>query len=358
MIAGQPTHPHRGAARNRYPVPGGAPTQTPMARFDLVIGGGRRGIHLKLERENPGGSVKDRTARSLISDLERRGLLAPDSVLVESTSGNLGVSLARIARARGLRFVAVVDPGASAESVRRMRSQGATVEVVEDRDRAGGYLLSRLRRVRELCESSARFVWPDQYQNPANPLAHELGTGPEILDQMGGEVEAILVAVSTGGTLAGIARFFRRASPGTRLVAVDAIGSVALGGDAAPRLLTGIGASQRSRFLSSDLFDESILVGDREAFAVCRALARASGLRVGGSSGAVIAAAGRFLERERSARRVVCLCPDGGERYRSTIFDDAWLARHGLALDNSRLQPVEAILASETSERSRLAAVR
>jgi 2,3-diaminopropionate biosynthesis protein SbnA len=328
-----------------------------MARFDLAIGGGRRGVYLKLERENPGGSVKDRTARSLISDLERRGLLAPDSVLVESTSGNLGVSLARIARSRGLRFVAVVDPAASAESVRRMRALGAAVETVEDRDRGGGYLLSRLRRVRELCQSSARFVWPDQYRNPANPLAHELGTGPEILDQMGGEVEAILVAVSTGGTLAGIAHFFRRASAGTRLVAVDAIGSVALGGDVAPRLLTGIGASQPSRFLSSDLFDESILVGDREAFAVCRALARASGLRVGGSSGAVIAAAARFLERENGARRVVCLCPDGGERYGSTIFDDAWLGRHGLRLDDACPEPLQAILASGGGESTRPAAV-
>lgn len=358
MIASRHTRPPTRALTWRHRAPGGSQAPTPIARFDLVIGGERRAIYLKLERENPGGSVKDRTARGLISDLERRGLLAPDSVLLESTSGNLGVSLARIARARGLRFVAVVDPAASRENMRRMRALGAAVELVEDRDRGGGYLLSRLRRVRELCESSTRFVWPDQYRNPANPLAHELGTGPEILGQMGGEVDAILVAVSTGGTLAGIARFFRRASPETRLVAVDALGSVAVGGTTAPRLLTGIGASQRSRFLSSELLDERILVGDREAFAVCRALARASGLRVGGSSGAVLAAAARFLERERSARRVVCLCADGGERYRSTIFDDRWLARHGLRLDDAWPEPLEAILAGGRSERMWPAAVR
>jgi 2,3-diaminopropionate biosynthesis protein SbnA len=316
---------------------------TPIARVDLVIGGAARLVHLKLERENPGGSLKDRTARSLVSDLERRGVLATDSVLIESTSGNLGVSLARIAHAKDLRFVAVVDPAVSEESARRMRAFGARVEMVRDRDATGGFLLSRLARVRELCSLSASFVWPDQYRNPANPRAHELGTGPEILRQMGGRVDAVLVAVSTGGTLAGTARFFRRASPATRLVAVDASGSVALGGRPGPRLLTGIGASQRSRFLSPDLFDERILVSDGRAFALCRALARATGLRLGGSSGAVIAAAAELLERHEDARRIVCLCPDGGDRYRRSIFDDGWLARHGLNLDKADLGPVEAI---------------
>lgn len=315
-----------------------------MARVDLVIGGTRRTVHLKLECKNPGGSVKDRTARGLVADLERRGFLRRDSVLVESTSGNLGVSLARIAHARGLRLVAVVDPAASEDCVRRMSELGAVVEVVQDRDAAGGYLLSRLARVRELCESSGRFVWPDQYRNPANPLAHEIGTGPEVLRQMGGAVDAILVAVSTGGTLAGMARCFRRSSAGTRLVAVDARGSVALGGKPAPRLLTGIGASRRSTFLPPDLYDESMLVADPVAFAFCRALSSSTGLRVGGSSGAVIAAAARLLAREPGARRVVCLCPDGGERYRSTVFSDRWLARNGLCLDEVCLDPVEAIL--------------
>jgi len=316
---------------------------TPLAAVGLVIGGEMRSIHLKLEGFNPGGSVKDRTARGLIGDLDRRGLLAPEAVLIESTSGNLGVSLARLARQRGLRFVAVVDSAASTDSVRRMRALGAEVQVVADRDAAGGYLMSRLARVHELCGQSDRFLWPNQYANPANPLAHQLGTGPEILNQMGGSVDAIVAAVSTGGTLAGIARFFRRASPETRLIAVDARGSVALGGAPAPRLLTGIGASRRSRFLLPDLFDERILVGDREAFAACRALAVATGLWVGGSSGAVIAAAACLVAREEDAERVVCLSPDGGDRYRSTIYDDGWLAEHGLSLTDAPPEPIEEI---------------
>lgn len=316
---------------------------TPMARIVLTVRGRGRPVHLKLEGANPCGSLKDRTAASLIDDLERRGALARGSILVESTSGNLGVALAFLARRRGYRFVAVVDPKTTPENLARMHRLGASVELVETPDATGGYLLSRLERVRELCASSDAFVWPDQYTNPANPNAHEQQTGPELLDQLRGQVDAIFVPVSTGGTLAGIARCFRRESPLTLIVAVDAHGSVALGGRPGPRLLTGIGASRPSALLAPHLYDERVLIPDARAFALCRALAAQTGIRVGGSSGAALAACARVLAANPELERVACLCADRGEHYKSTIYADGWLAHNGIDPRRLPLGPVGAI---------------
>lgn len=316
---------------------------TPLAEIALGVGGRAVPVHLKLEGANPCGSIKDRTAESLVDDLERRGALGPESIVVESTSGNLGIALASIVRDRGYPFVAVVDPKITGENLARLRALGARIECVESPDEAGCYLCSRLERVRELRASSDAFVWPDQYSNPAGPRAHELGTGPELLAQLRDPLDAVFVPVSTGGTLAGLARCLRRESRGTKIVAVDACGSVALGGQPGPRLLTGIGAGRRSSFVTSDLYDEHVLIDDAEAFAFCRALAAETGIRVGGSSGAAIAACGRTLAADPDIGRVVCLCPDRGEAYASTIYDDGWLARNGVEPATLAIGPVAAI---------------
>lgn len=315
---------------------------TPLRPIALRIDGAMRIVHLKLEAANPCGSLKDRTALSLIDDLEQRGALERGSVLIESTSGNLGVALAWLARSRGYQFVAVIDPKTTPENVARLHELGAHIELVDSPDRAGGYLPARIDRVRQLCASSP-YVWPNQYANPANPRAHEEGTAPELLAQLGGDLDAVLVPVSTGGTLAGIGRFLRRESPGTRVIAVDAHGSIALGGHPAPRLLTGIGAGQRSTFVVPGLCDETAFVGDGEAFAFCRALAAATGIAVGGSSGAALAACAHLLAREPDLDRIACICPDGGQSYRSTIYSDRWLTQNGIRLDPADLGSVEEI---------------
>lgn len=316
---------------------------TPLRPIALRIEGSTRIVQLKLEAANPCGSLKDRTAESLLDDLEQRGLLERGCVLVESTSGNLGIALAWLARQRGYRFVAVIDPKTTPENVARLRQLGARLELVDTPDAAGSYLLARIERVRRLCASSRAYVWPDQYANPANPLAHEQGTAPELLAQLGGELDAVFVPVSTGGTLAGIARFLRRESASTQIVAVDAHGSVALGGSPGPRLLTGIGAAKRSSFATRDLYDAAVLVSDREAFAYCRTLAATTGISVGGSSGAALAACARVLARDAELERVACICPDGGRSYRSTIYSDRWLAHNGIHLGPDDLGPVEEI---------------
>ena len=315
---------------------------TPIRLIQLLIDGRCRNVHLKLEGYNPGGSVKDRTAFGLLESLELTGQLREGGRLIESSSGNLAISLAMLARDRGYQFTAVVDPGVTAENMRRLQALGAETRIVETPDRTGGYLLSRLALVKKMVAEDPGLVWANQYSNPANPEAHFLGSAPEIYRQMENRVDAVCVAVSTGGTLAGIGRFFREASPDTRIIAVDARGSVALGGPLGVRKVTGIGSGQRSKFVSRGQY-ESIYVGDCEAFAFCRALDAATGIKVGGSSGAVLAACSRYLQTHEKMERVVCVCADRGENYASTIFSDSWLAQNGLEIGREHLGAVSEI---------------
>jgi N-(2-amino-2-carboxyethyl)-L-glutamate synthase len=305
---------------------------TPMREISLTIRGIPRKIHLKWEGANPCGSLKDRTAYSLITDLEDRGCLNRQSIVTESTSGNLGGALAAITRSKGYKFLAVVDPKTSPELLAKMGVLGAEIEMVDESDSTGGYLLSRLARVRALCASSHQFVWTNQYANPANPRAHFQGTGPEIYRQMQGKVDVLFVPVSTGGTLAGIGCYLRQVSPRTQIIGVDVEGSVVFGTPAGKRLLTGIGSSQQSQFITSDLYNEYILVSDQEAFTSCHRVFSTTGIKVGGSSGAVLAACSRYLEHHPQVDRVVCLCADGGENYSSTIYNEAWLAEKGCVI--------------------------
>ncbi|HEV7800555.1 MAG TPA: pyridoxal-phosphate dependent enzyme [Burkholderiales bacterium] len=309
--------------------------KTPVSGIQLHIASRAIDVWLKLEGSNPAGSSKDRTALSLINDLERRGVLDEQSIVVESTSGNLGVALAFITRAKGYRFTAVVDPKAPAEVVARMVRLGAEIELVDTPDITGGFLLTRLARVRQLCESSKRYVWPDQYSNIENPEIHYRTTAPEIWQQMGEDVDAVFVAVSTGGTLAGVSRFFRHVAPSTRIIGVDAVGSVVFGGAPGPRKLNGIGSSRVSAFLAPTDYDAHLMVSDEDAFAMCRLLRDRCGLSVGGSSGAVIAACARYVSRNPGIRRPLCICADGGANYLSSIFSDAWIEAHGIALPKS-----------------------
>jgi len=316
---------------------------TPMEPIYLVLGGIARKIHLKLESENPTGSVKDRTGYGLIQSLEAQGLLSKGSAVIESTSGNLGVALSFFCKLRGYKFVAVIDPKTTQENLAKMQALGAQIEMVDQPDENGGYLLSRLERVRELCQRSHTYVWTDQYSNPANPHIHYLSTGPEIYRQMHGDVDALFIAVSTGGTLAGIGCFFREVSPSTTIIGVDAQGSVVFGTPPAPRKLTGIGSSRLSSFITRDLYDLHMLVGDEEAFAFCLALWKTTGIKVGGSSGAVLAACAKYLLAHPEVRNVVCLCADSGNNYTNSIFNDDWVQKQGLDLSKERLEPVQDI---------------
>jgi 2,3-diaminopropionate biosynthesis protein SbnA len=316
---------------------------TPLRPLWMDIEGVSHRVSLKLEGENPGGSVKDRTGLALIQNLERRSLLDHQSIIIESTSGNLGVALSLICRVKGYQFLAVIDPKTTPENIEKMQTLGASIDLVSQADETGSYLLSRLARVRELSQLSSKYVWTNQYSNPANPEIHFTQTGAEIYRQMHGKVGAIFVAVSTGGTLAGIGQYFRKMSPATRVIGVDAVGSVIFGTPPSARRLTGIGSSKPSDFVTLDHYDQYQLVSDAEAFAFCRAVYAATDLKLGGSSGAVLAACASYLAAYPQVENVVCLCPDTGENYATTIFHDLWLEEQKLVLSRDHLGPVQKI---------------
>jgi cysteine synthase len=259
------------------------------------------------------------------------------------------VGLAFLCQERGYRFMAVIDPKSTLENRRKMQSFGAELKLVDQQNESGGYLLCRLQTVQELCKTSSQYVWTNQYTNPANPRAHYLSTGPEIFKQMGGRIDAIFIAVSTGGTLAGVGQYLREVSPLTKIFAVDAEGSTIFGGKSKPRKLNGIGSSRRSSFISPEFYDTHILVTDQEAFALCRHLHAMTGIKVGGSSGAALHACTEYLAKHPEMTDVVCLCPDTGENYGSTIFDDAWM-RENRFPPGSRVQIVDEMMLAAPGE--------
>jgi N-(2-amino-2-carboxyethyl)-L-glutamate synthase len=302
---------------------------TKMLKIYLQINASWMPVYLKLEGGNPAGSSKDRSAMALIIDLEERGLINSSSIIVESTSGNLGVALAFFCRELGYPFLAVIDPKTTPEIRARMAGFGAQLELITEPDETGGYLFSRIRRIRELCDSSSRYVWTDQYSNDANPRAHYSSMAPEIYRQMGGRVDAIFISVSTGGTLAGVGQYFREVSPATQVIGVDAQGSVVFTDAPGSRKLTGIGSSRKSSFIRPGHFNDYILVNDAQAFAMCRRMDEAISLKLGGSSGAAVFACAQYLQSHPELKNSVCICPDNGTSYESTIFNRNWLDLNG-----------------------------
>lgn len=300
---------------------------TPIEVVNIIRPDGRRQpIHLKLESHALGGSIKGRTGLQLIASLIETGAVSPDTTIIESTSGNLGVALAKITSKLGIKFRAIVDPNTPIQKINAIKQSEAEVEVVTNPDHSGGYLIGRLARVNQLLQENSSWAWTDQYHNMANPLAHYTTTAPEIFRQMHCSIDAIFVAVSTGGTLEGIGRYFRGVSPKTKIIAVDEVGSVVF---EEPRILrkrhiTGMGAAQRSTFITNGNYDGYTLVTHREAFQICQLLFESTGIKVGGSSGAVIAACANYMSEHSYLERVVCLCADGGDGYDELIFNGSW----------------------------------
>jgi cysteine synthase A len=268
-------------------------------------------IFAKLEQFNPGGSVKDRIARSMVLDAEARGLLRPGGTIVEPTSGNTGVALAMIAAARGYRCVVVMPEGYGVVKAKLMRALGA--EIV--RTPAAELMSGSIRRAQQLAAEIPGAYLPNQFANPVNPATHYETTGPEIVEQVGDSIDAWVAGVGTTGTFTGASRYLSERHRSLLRVAVEPEGSILGGGPQAPHKVEGIGLSFFPPILDRSLIDEVITISDREAFETCRTLAREEGLLVGGSSGAVAAGALRVARRLGPRKIVVTLFPDGAERY-------------------------------------------
>jgi cysteine synthase len=320
----------RGASTSLDGLLSASSTNSPLSRVDVAYRGKRHSIWLKLEMHNPTGSIKYRTALGLLSALHRERPLGRSEWLIESSSGNLGVALAEIAGEAGWRFLAVVDPKTPQTLRSRMLGAGAELAMVDTVDDCGGYLLSRLDTVRRLLRESPSLRWTDQYHSTAGSAVHQTSTVPELMRQTGGLVDAVFVAVSTGGTIAGISEGLRRFVPGLDVYAVDVVGSIAVDGAGHPHLLTGIGATRRSTLLRPSHYTRLYRVADVEAIAMCRLFRHGTGLGLGASSGAVLAGLVRALADGVAPARPVLISPDGEDSYLATVYADDWLASRGV----------------------------
>lgn len=281
-------------------------------------------LYLKIEGLNFAGSVKLKAATQMVNNAERDGLLTADSIIVESSSGNLGVALSMIAAARGYQFLCVIDPRCNPANRVLMESLGARVHQVTKPDPVDGFLGARLQYIRSLCQQDSRYRWLDQYTNRGNWQAHYQHTGPAIAKRFP-DLDVLFVGAGTTGTLMGCARYFRDQAHPVRIVAVDSVGSVTFGGPALPRLLPGLGMSVHPPQLDASLVDEVVMVEEIDTVRMCHRLA-ASGFLFGGSTGTVVAGATRWLaQNDLTGLTTVALSPDLGGRYLDTLYSPDWL---------------------------------
>ncbi|MBW4628934.1 MAG: 2,3-diaminopropionate biosynthesis protein SbnA [Brasilonema octagenarum HA4186-MV1] len=301
--------------------------QTPLVRLRRLFPQAGLDIIAKLEFLNPGGSVKDRPARFIVEKGLQDGTINSRTHLIESTSGNLGIALAMMARVYKLSFTCVVDPKISPTNLQILQQLGANVDMVTKPDDQGGYLKTRIQRVQELVKTIPHSLWINQYANQLNWQAHYNGIGGEIIADLDGGLDCVVIAVSTTGTILGVARRLREKFPNLRVIAVDAVGSVIFGAPAGKRELPGIGSSRVPELLNKAEIDEIVYVDDWESMQGCRDLVTHEGIFAGGSSGSVVAAIKKLLPTFSKPYRVLTVFPDRGERYLDLVYNDDWVAQ-------------------------------
>ncbi len=270
----------------------------------------------KLEYLNPAGSVKDRVAREMLDDAERKGVINKNSVIIEPTSGNTGIGLAAVSAARGYKTIIVMPDTMSAERRTLMTAYGAELVLTDGKKGMQG----AIEKAEELKKSIRGAFIPDQFGNAANPEAHRKTTGPEIWEDTDGEVDIFVAGVGTGGTITGVGEYLKSKNPGVRVVAVEPESSAFLStGVGGAHKIQGIGAGFIPQTLNTSVYDEIITVSDKDAYELGRTVGKTEGVLVGISSGAALFAAIKCAEREEnSGKTVVVLLPDTGDRYLST----------------------------------------
>lgn len=301
--------------------------KTPLVRLSRVIPDAGFTLFAKLEGLNPGGSTKDRPAFSIIRHAIEAGDIRSGTVVIESSSGNMGIGLAQACLYYGLRFICVVDPKTTSQNVRLLQAYGAEVDIVQKPDETTGeYLQARLNRVKALLNSTDNTFWPNQYSHHYNPIAHHQ-TMHEIVSELG-HVDYFFCATSTCGTIRGCAEYVRRHNLRTRIFAVDAVGSVIFGGVNAKRLIPGHGSAVRPALYQPNVAERCIRVSDLDCVVGCRRLVRHEAILAGGSSGAVLMAVDQIKDQIPAGSICVAILADRGERYLDTIYSDSWVREH------------------------------
>ena len=309
---------------------------TPVVELTRLDTGPCR-LFVKLESQNPGGSIKDRIALSMIEAAEREGRLAPGATIVEATAGNTGLGLALVAAQKGYRLLLVVPDKMAREKVLHLKALGAEVRITRS-DVPKGHPEYYQDLAERLVKDLPDAFYVNQFDNPANPLAHETGTGPEIWEQLDHNVDAVVAGVGSGGTITGLGRFFRRVSPKTEMVLADPEGSVLAHYISTGELIEagswkveGIGEDFVPPIADLSLVKRAYTISDAESFETARELLVEEGILAGSSSGTLVAAALRWCREQTEPKRVVTLIADSGNKYLSKMFDDFWLLDEGFA---------------------------
>ena len=308
---------------------------TPIVKLNRLASHVAADIYVKLEFLNPGGSVKDRPAIQMILDAEADGSLRPGGTIVESTSGNTGMGLAMVAAIRGYKTVFVMPDKMSEEKIASLRAFGARVVVtptnVEPDDPRSYYCVAA-----QIVADTPGAILANQYHNPSNPKAHVLSTGPEIWEQTGGDLDAIVVAMGTGGTISGLGSYLKGKKPELQVIGVDPIGSIYYDyfrtgtmTEASTYRVEGFGEDFLPSTMNFDCLDDVIRVSDKDCFQWTRSLVRTEGIYAGGSSGGAVCAAVRYAEKTGRAGYILVILPDGASRYLSKIFNDTWMKEGG-----------------------------
>ncbi|EMA6344951.1 cysteine synthase A [Bacillus cytotoxicus] len=288
--------------------------KTPIVKLNRIVEQDSADIYLKLEFMNPGSSVKDRIALSMIEAAEKKGSLKEGDTIIEPTSGNTGIGLAMVAAAKGYKAILVMPETMSIERRNLLRAYGAELVLTPGPEGMGG----AIRKATELAKENGYFM-PQQFQNPANPEIHRFTTGPEIVEQMGDQLDAFIAGIGTGGTITGAGEVLKETYKGIKIYAVEPADSPVLsGGKPGPHKIQGIGAGFVPETLDVEIYDEIIQVKTEQAFEYARKVAREEGILVGISSGAVIYAATEVAKKLGKGKKVLVIIPSNGERYLST----------------------------------------
>ncbi len=306
----------------------GAIGKTPLIRLNKIAVDVASKIYVKLESLNPGGSVKDRIGLAMIESAEKKKLLSPGGTIIEATAGNTGVGLAMAAALKGYRMIFVLPDKMSEDKISLLRAYGAEIVIVPT-----SVAPDSIESYNNVADSLAKEIpgayRPNQFENPNNPYAHYLTTGPEIWEDSGGNIDIFVAGMGTGGTISGVGKFLKEKNKDVIIVGADPQGSILSGDSPSSYMVEGIGEDFIPKTFNRQIVDEMIRVGDKESFQTARDLARKEGILAGGSSGTAIAAAIKYAKRLNEPKYIVALLPDTGRNYLSKIFSDEWMAKNG-----------------------------